>query len=96
MMTASRYVCNIGVIVDRHLEFKKLVSRIVSLCLRHITKMSRYYPMQTTEHHSIMARNCNSLLYGTSINDMARLHSTHNSAAMLILRRPRSTGSTCH
>ena len=33
---------------------------------------------------------CNSLLYGTSVNNIARLQRIHNSAARLMLRRPRS------
>ncbi len=33
---------------------------------------------------------CNSLLCGTSVNNIARLQRMHNSAARLILRRPRS------
>ena len=33
---------------------------------------------------------CNALLYGTSVVNIARLQQIHNSAARLILRRPRS------
>ena len=33
---------------------------------------------------------CNSLLYGTSVNNIVRLQIMHNSAARFILRRPRS------
>ena len=49
-ITASRFVRNLGVVIDRHLNFKKQVSSIVSVCsfhLRHINKMSRYLPMAT-------------------------------------------------
>ena len=51
-VTASRYVRNLGVVIDRHLDFKKQVSSIVSVCafqLRHINQMSRYLPTKTKE-----------------------------------------------
>ena len=31
-ITASRFVRDLGVVTDRHLDFKKQVSRIVSVC----------------------------------------------------------------
>ena len=49
---ASRSVCNLDVVMDRHLDLKKQVSSIVSVCLfhlRHINRMSRYLPMTTKE-----------------------------------------------
>ena len=51
-ITASRYVRNLGVIIDRHLDFKKHVSSIFSVRafhLRHINQMSRYLPATTKE-----------------------------------------------
>ena len=101
MITASRFVRNLDVVIDRHLDFKKQVSSIVSVCsfhLRHINKMSRYLPMATKErvvNATITSRldYCNSLLYGTSVNNIARLQRIHNSAARLILRRPRSNSA---
>ena len=77
---ASRIVRNLGVVIDRHLVFKKQVTSIVSVCsfhLRHINKMSRYLPMATKErvvNASITwLYYCNSLLYGTSINNITHL-----------------------
>ena len=95
-ITASRFVRNLGVVIDHHLDFKKQVSSIVSVCsfhFRHINKMSRYLPMATKEcvvNAIITSRfaYCNSLLYGTR-NNIARLQRIHNSAARLILCRPR-------
>ena len=97
-ITASRFVRNLGVVIDRHLDFKKQVSSMVSVCsfhLRHINKMSRYPPMANKERvvNTIITSRleyCNSLLYGISVNNIARLHRIHNAAARLILRRPRS------
>ena len=71
---------------------------IISVCsfhLRHINKMSRYLPMATKERMInviIISRldYCNSLLYGTSVNNIARLHIIHNSVARLILHRPQN------
>ena len=43
-ITTSRYVRNLGVIIDRHLDFKKQVSSIVNVCvfhLRHISVISQ-------------------------------------------------------
>ena len=99
---ASRSVRNLGVVMDRHLDLKKQVSSIVSVCsfhLRCINRMSRYLPMTTKErvvNAIITSRldNCNSLLYGTCVNNIARLQRMHNSAARLILRRPRSDSAT--
>ena len=96
-ITASRFVRNLGVVIDHHLDFKKQVSSIVIVCsfhLRHINKMSRYLPMVTKERvvNAIITSwldYCNCLLYGTSVNNIARLQRIHNSAARLILRRPR-------
>ena len=93
-ITASRFVHNLGVVID----FKKQVSSVVSVCsfhLRHINKMSRYLPMVTKERmvNAIITSRldyCNSLLYGTSVNNIARLQRIHNSAARLILHRSRS------
>ena len=51
-ITAPRYVRNLGVIIDRHLDFKKQVSSIVSVCAfhcRHINEMSFYLPTTTKE-----------------------------------------------
>ena len=94
----SRYVHNLGVITDRHLDFKKQVSSIVSVCtfhLHHINQMSRYLPTMTKERviNAIITSRldyCNSLLYGTTVNNIARLQRMHNSAARLILRHSRS------
>ena len=57
--------------------------------------MSRYLPMTTTERvfYAIITSRldyCNPLLYGTCVNNIARLQRMHNSATRLILRRPRS------
>ena len=90
-ITASRHVRNLGVIIDRHLDFKKQVSNIVSVCafhLRHINQMSRYLPTTTKERvvSAIITSRpdyCNSLLYGTTVNNIARLQRMHNSAARL-------------
>ena len=76
-ITTSRYVRNLGVILDRHLDFKKQVSRIVSVCtfhLRHINQMSRYLPTTTQEYvvSAIISLRCNSLLYITTVNNIAR------------------------
>ena len=97
-ITASRFVRNLGVVINRHLDFMKQVSSIVSVCsfqLRHINKMSRYLPKATKESvaNAIITQRleyCNSLLYRTSVNNNARLQIIHNSAARLILRSPRS------
>ena len=69
---ASRSVRNLGVVMDRHLDLKKQVSSIVSVCsfhLRHTNRMSRYLPMTTKERvfNAIITSRldyCNSLLYG--------------------------------
>ena len=60
--------------------------------------MSRYLPMATKERvvNAIITSRldyCNSLLYGTSVNNIARLQRIHNSAARQILRRPRSSSA---
>ena len=100
-ITVSRCVRNLGGVIDRHLDFKKQVSSIASVCsfhLRHINKMSRYLPMATKEHvvNAIITSRlayCNSLLYGTSVNNITRLQIIHNSAARLILRHPPSNSA---
>ena len=66
-----------------------------SLHLRHINKMSRYLPMATKEGvvNAIITPRldyCNSLLYGSSVSNIARLQRIHNSAARLMLCRPQS------
>ena len=76
-------------------DFKKQVSIIVSVCafhLRYINEMSRYLPTKTKERvfNAIITSLfdfCNSLLYGTTVNNIARLQRMHNSAARLFLRR---------
>ena len=88
--------------MDRHLDLKKQVSSIVSVCsfhLRRINRTSCYLPMTTKERvvNAIITSwldYCNSLLYGTCVNNIARLQRMHNSAARLILRRPRSDSAT--
>ena len=101
-ITASRYVHNLGVIIDRHLDFKKQVSSSISVCafhLRHINQMSRCLPTTTKERviNAIITSwldYCNSLLYGTTVNNIARLQRMHNLVARLILRRSRSDNAT--
>jgi len=69
-ITVSRFVRNLGVVIDCHLDFNKHLSSIVSVCsfhLRHINKLSRYLPMATKErvvNAIITPRHdyCNSLL----------------------------------
>ena len=64
-ITASRVVRNLDVVIDRHLDFKKQVSSIVSVCsfhLRHINKMSRHLPMAIKEYvvdHTFLNRHYN-------------------------------------
>ena len=63
--------------------------------LRHINQVSRYLPTTTKEHvvNAIITSGldyCNSLLYGPTVNNIARLQRMHNSAARLILRRSRN------
>ena len=51
-ITASIFVRNLGVVIDRQLDFKKQVSTIVSVCLfhlRHINNMNCDLPMATKE-----------------------------------------------
>ena len=59
----------------------------------------RYLPVTTKERvvNAIITSRldyCNSLLYGTCVNNIARLQRMHKSAARLILRRPRSDSAT--
>ena len=66
-----------------------------SIHLRHINQMSRYLLTIAKEGvvNAIITSRldyCNSLLYGTTVNNIARLQRMHNSAARLILRRSRS------
>ena len=97
-ITASRYVRNLGVIIDRHLDFKKQVSSIFGVRtfhLRHINQMSRFLPTTTKERvvNAIITSRldyCSSLIYGTTVNNIARLQRMHNSAARFILRHSRS------
>ena len=95
---ASRCVRNLGVFIDRHLDIKKQVSQTVSACsfyLHHINQVSRFLPKPTNERvvNAIITSRldyCNALLYGTSVVNVACLQQIHNSAARLILRRPRT------
>ena len=97
-ITALGYIRNLGVIKARHFDFKKQVRSIVRVCafhLRHINQMSRYLPTTTKERvvNAIITSRldfCNSLLYGTTINNISRLQIMHISASRLILRRSRS------
>ena len=86
---ASWSVRNLGVVMDRHLDLKKQVSSIVSVCSFHLRRINRtgcYLPMTTKERvvNAIITSwldYCNSLLYGTCVNNIARLQRMHNSAA---------------
>ena len=98
-ITASRCVRNLGIFIDRHLYMKKEVSQTVSACsfyLRHINQISRFLPKPTKERvvNAIITSRldyCNAVLYGSaSVVNIACLQRIHNSAAKLILRRPRS------
>ena len=97
-ITASRCVRNLGVFIDRHLDLKKQVSQTVSAYSfypRHINQINRFLPKPTKERivHAIITSRldyCNALLYVTSVVNIACLQRIHNSAAILILRRPRS------
>ena len=92
-ITASRFVRNRRVVIDRHFDVKKQVSSIVSVYSCYfscINKMSRYLPMATKERvvNAIITSRldyCNSLLYGISVNNLVRFQRIHNSAARLII-----------
>ena len=100
-VTASRCVRNLGVFIDRHLDMKKQMSQTVSarsFYLRHINEISRFLPKPTKERivNAIITLRldyCNAFLYGTSVVNIACLQRIHNSAARLILRRPRSNSA---
>ena len=109
-ITVSRYVRNLGVVIDRHLDVKEQVSSIecafncqVSKCAFHlsnINQISRYLPPTTKERlaNAIMTSlldYCNSLLHVATANDIARLQRMYNSAARLILRSDSATPLLC-
>ena len=74
----------------------KLMIKSIPTCAHSTSAISRRWVVTSTKERvvnaSITSRldYCNSLLYGTSVNNIARLQRIHNSAARLILRRPRS------
>ena len=68
---------------------------VSSLKGTYINQISRFLPKPTKERvfNAIITSRldyCNALLYGTSVVNIARLQRIHNSAARLILPRPRS------
>ena len=101
-ITASLCVQCLGVCIDRHLDMKKQVSQTISACsfyLRNINQISRFLPRPTKERvvNALVTSRfdyCNALLYGTSAVNIARLQRTHNTAARLIMRSPRSNSAT--
>ena len=42
-ITASRFVRNLGVVIDRHLDFKKYVSSIVNVCSFHLRQVYLFF-----------------------------------------------------
>ena len=84
----------------KHREYGLL--NTVNACtfdLRHINQISRFLPKPTKERvvNAIITSRldyCNALLYGTSVVNIACLQRIHNSAARLILRRPRSDNAS--
>ena len=98
-ITASRCVRNLGVFIDRHLDMKKQVSQTVSACsfyLRHINQISSFFLAKPTKECVVNAiityqlDYCNALLHDTYVVNIACPQRIHNSAARLILCRPRS------
>ena len=102
-ITASLCVQCLGVCIDRHLDMKKQVSQPISACsfyLRNINQISRFLPRPTKERvvNALVTSRldyCYALLYGTSALNIARLQRTHNTAARLIMRSPRSDSGPC-
>ena len=96
-ITSSRYVRNLDVIIDTSILRNKCQASVSvrAFHLRHINQMSRYLPTTTKERvvNAIITSRpdyCNSLLYGTTVNNIARLQRMHNSAVRLLLRRSRT------
>ena len=55
-ITASIFVRNLGVVIDRQLDFKKQVSTIVSVCLFHLRHINNIQLLSWSEGDT---RNCN-------------------------------------
>ena len=74
------------------------MSQTVSTCsfyLRHINQINRFLSKLTKERvvnavNTSRLDYCKALLYGTSVGNISYPQRMHNSAARLILRRPRS------
>ena len=102
IITASLCVQCLGVCIDRHHDMKKQVSQTISACsfyLRNINQIRRFLPRPTKERvvNAIITSRldyCNTLLYGTSAVNIARLQRIENTAAMLIMRSPHSDSAT--
>ena len=98
----SNEVKNVGVWLDENLNFNKQVNSIVSQGYkinRDIRKIKKFLERENLEqliHAAIASRldYCNSILYGTSRENMYKLQKLQNSAAKLILgQRKRDSAS---
>lgn len=88
----SPQVRNLGVMVDRCLKFDKQISAVIGssfFSLHSLTKIKSFLPkrsMETAIHALITSRldYCNSLYFGISKSQMARLQVVQNAAARFL------------
>ena len=98
----SKQVKNVGVWIDENLKFEKHVNTLVSHGLKivkDISKVKKYFIQEHLERitHSVVSSRldyCNSVLFGTSCENISKLQKFQNSAAKLILGKKKCESAT--
>ena len=92
VVRCSDYVKNLGVILDKHLQFDKHINKITSHCYHLLRKLSSIGKFLSKEqrkilvHASVTSRldMCNALFYGISNKLISKLQRVQNSSARFV------------
>ena len=93
----SNQVKNVGLWLDKNLNFDYHVNKLVSYSFKLLKDIGRIRSLLSNKHtemlvHAMIASridNCNSVLFGTSRRNLDKLQKVQNAAARLVVRKPK-------
>ena len=91
----SKFVKNLGFLLDRYLTMYVHVNNVVSVCFKYLSDIGKIRNLLSEKDtkllvHSVISSRldyCNSLLYGVNASVINKLQKVQNAAARLISRR---------
>ena len=93
----SEVVKNVGVWIDKHLDMKCHVNKVVSHCYKILKDIGRVRPVLSQTHTEMLVHSmisiridyCNSIFYNMGKSNLYKLQKVQNAAARLIVQKRR-------